>query len=420
MSGDSDGDEEDNDVFEESNDMSLPTRKEVLALLEEVKMHQSTMLSTLANEKDTTVKGQLRDTIKSYSAIVTQIASAYLSKLAIDSLHGSCVQVINSACEKIVKTSESINNACGELNKACIEVSEVVTGSAVSNARSFSNVASASMPSSSRSHANNNNINKVILNRGKPFNIHHSRRVTIGPCDSFKEKFATSKDTHDVVLRVLNPKQLKMNIKRVVYTGNSSIILKGDSLDAGIIGDQLSTARSGLEIKSNAVKNPRLIIHDVPIELNAKDVVDCVINQNLSDYKQDTIKAVYMFPLRENKKSRSCVIEVAPEYRKSLMSKGRVYINWRSCRIADHVSILQCFKCLKFGHIKRDCLGVATCGHCSGPHESEACTNKDSLCCKNCVTSDFESVAHSAFDKAKCSVLRKHIDRAVSFINYGE
>ncbi|EFN65037.1 hypothetical protein EAG_01181, partial [Camponotus floridanus] len=42
-----------------------------------------------------------------------------------------------------------------------------------------------------------------------------------------------------------------------------------------------------------------------------------------------------------------------------ILNQARIYLGWSSCRVADHVQILQCYRCLSFGHIAKDCRAAA-------------------------------------------------------------
>ena len=46
--------------------------------------------------------------------------------------------------------------------------------------------------------------------------------------------------------------------------------------------------------------------------------------------------------------------------------------------------ITQCFKCQGYGHIAASCRKTEMCGHCSLPHKSQECTQKDEPRCANC------------------------------------
>ena len=78
---------------------------------------------------------------------------------------------------------------------------------------------------------------------------------------------------------------------------------------------------------------------------------------------------VFMYPARD-KKHRSCIIEIKPECRKMLENTLRLQNSWHSCRFTNHISILQCYKCLQFGHKAVDCKGSFRCGHCAAEHDT--------------------------------------------------
>ena len=141
----------------------------------------------------------------------------------------------------------------------------------------------------------------------------------------------------------------------------------------------------------------------------------------MPDCNPDGVKVISLYPAA-NKKHWSCIIELSPEVRKALENVSRLYIKWLSCRFADHASVLQPFKCLKFGHKAVDCKGDFICSYCAGTHDTKSCKKrKDGVArCFNCTSAGFQSVSHSACDKSKCPLLKIRIERKISKIDYGK
>ncbi|XP_014217399.1 uncharacterized protein LOC106645936 [Copidosoma floridanum] len=68
---------------------------------------------------------------------------------------------------------------------------------------------------------------------------------------------------------------------------------------------------AGFELKPDVKLAPRLIIHDIPVEIEKDEIVKCVCEQNLQGESDAAVKAIFLYP-RGTKKHRSCVVEVTP------------------------------------------------------------------------------------------------------------
>ncbi|WP_221936046.1 hypothetical protein, partial [Klebsiella pneumoniae] len=70
---------------------------------------------------------------------------------------------------------------------------------------------------------------------------------------------------------------------------------------------------------------------------------------------------------RKNQAKRNhFVVECSVRVRNWLRKKGRVFIEWESCRIKDYVDIARCYKCQRYGHVAKFCTDAkASCAHCS-------------------------------------------------------
>lgn len=260
--------------------------------------------------------------------------------------------------------------------------------------------------------------NKIALDRGKPIPISTGTRVVIGPSDNAKAEFTSARDTKEKFLKSVNPVKLRLHTKRINFTGNNSIVLETDKIDVDKLRNCPELKDAGLEIKPETKLNPRIIVHGIPVEYTKEDIAESILELNLPDFTQDDVKIVSLYPPKQ-KTHRSCIVEVTSECRKALERLPSIYIKWQSCKFADHISVLQCFKCLKFGHKAATCTNKANCSSCAGSHASENCTSEDTICCYNCLNAKMSVMNHSAYDKSKCPLLRKRIERKAGSINYG-
>lgn len=130
------------EVFEQTTS-SLLSRAEVLQLIGDINTHRQTILKSIGNERDVGVKAQLRESMCVFSDTIIKIASAYLCKLEVERVSDLCERSLNSACEKMLKTCDALN--------------ETVSTNLSNGTRSFADVASIPARSSN---------NKVILNHG--------------------------------------------------------------------------------------------------------------------------------------------------------------------------------------------------------------------------------------------------------------
>lgn len=177
--------------------------------------------------------------------------------------------------------------------------------------------------------------------------------------------------------------------------------------------------------------NPRILLSNVTKDLN------CTNQQLVEDIKmnnpelqeilsEDSIKVVTKLT---RKFSQSIVLEVSPALRNKIISTGFLYIKWQRCTVADYYNVTRCFRCSRYGHVRKDCKQPnPTCKTCGGDHESQECNNSQQSRCINCCNFNARkkgngidvSVDHVASDYNSCYYYKYQLDILKSKISYGE
>lgn len=105
-------------------------------------------------------------------------------------------------------------------------------------------------------------------------------------------------------------------------------------------------------------------------------------------------------------------MECDPATFNKLVKKDFLYIGWRRCGFRESFHVKKCYKCLKYGHLAKDCRFSIVCSNCAGNHSYNNC-NSDEKKCINCVDYNLKfkaklSINHSSFD-ANCECYKKSI-----------
>lgn len=264
---------------------------------------------------------------------------------------------------------------------------------------------------------------RVHVSGGPVVDVPSTTSFFIVPGEGSEKKFASSQATKETVFKVLKPSECALKVNKISMARNNGIRIEAVSPDIEAIKAHPELRKVGLKVTENIKYAPRLIVHGIPVGMSSEQIREAIISQNLDGNMDARINIVYIFPVKADKHMTSCVVEVSSSIRKVLRENGRIYIRYSACRFADYVRILQCYRCLGFGHMAAGCKVQPVCGHCAENHEMKACRRRDlPPKCGNCSAQRGVSVGdtlHAAMDASKCPILGRKIKDRIGNINYG-
>lgn len=217
----------------------------------------------------------------------------------------------------------------------------------------------------------------------------------------------------------INPISLNVRIKNTKNIKNGVLINCEDRESLKNLKSSINANMSDRYVATEEKKlNPRLKICSVDIADITEDFVSNFIEQNNlhgNDF-ENSIKIITKLKYKDN--LHNLIIEVSPAVRHQIIQKGFLYIGWRKCFVQDYFKVVRCFKCSKFGHIKKDCkFSTVVCPECSGSHELKDCQAQVKKCI-NCTNYNFRhkseiSTDHSARDSS-CHVYKLFLQQTKS------
>ena len=177
---------------------------------------------------------------------------------------------------------------------------------------------------------------------------------------------------------------------------------------------------------------PKLTIHNVPLDFDLPETTNSDIdnaytqrdlvkdriwqtivdkNDGMKDLisKGGTLEIVYF---KQRNFTATVAIKGSPEIRLHVIENcdSKLYLFSGRCKASDRCHYQQCYHCLKFGHIFRDCPCKAetpVCKFCTESHDSRTCDKKDfpnEHKCANCKSSKSPNISkayntHSAVSR---------------------
>lgn len=169
-----------------------------------------------------------------------------------------------------------------------------------------------------------------------------------------------------------------------------------------------------VEFKSVVIRKPEIKIVRIFTELpSVADIEEQLRTQN-SWLKEAIFKIEQVYQISTpNQKYYNIIISCEIEVQELFLNKGAVICNFNECKVYENISLLQCTKCVGYGHIAKECKNQIKCKKCADNHTTTDCT-AETLKCANCFSANetnnknFNTRHNAAFDR--CPVRLERIN----------
>ncbi|CAK1546359.1 unnamed protein product [Leptosia nina] len=225
----------------------------------------------------------------------------------------------------------------------------------------------------------------------------------------------TSGEVLEEIRKVIDAKKTGIRVDRIRKIKDQRVVIGcEDREELEKVKNKLKT-NNKLLVEEASNKDPQIILKDVLSVHTDEELVAALKTQNKDLMKGMKKEDGERIRVRYRRKTRNphtnhVVLLVPPKMWQNITETGRVHIDLQRVVAMDQTPLIQCSRCLGYGHGRRLCKEEQdTCSHCGGPHKKEACPENQSgtkPSCINCRRANMETVNHNAFEQ-ECPVRRK-------------
>ncbi|CAG9790308.1 unnamed protein product [Diatraea saccharalis] len=208
-----------------------------------------------------------------------------------------------------------------------------------------------------------------------------------------KNKMDTAEKVIGKAKEILKPEKNRIQIERIRKVKDQRVIISCiNEEETEQIKERIKNSEE-LEVERVKNKNPLVIIKEVKFKMTDNEIINAIKNQNPDicieeGREREEIKIKYR---RRTINTEKChiIVQVTPEIWKKMDTKGHLYIEMERVKVEDQSPLIQCTRCLNFGHGKKFCSdSVDRCSHCGGLHLRAECPDRKAgvppQCC-NCT-----------------------------------
>lgn len=233
-------------------------------------------------------------------------------------------------------------------------------------------------------------------------------------------------DTSEEVMRrvsgAVDARRGGVRVDRARKTKDQKVVLTCPSMDDVAEVKKRLISGGNVRVEEARPRNPLVVVRDVMASYEDADIIQYLKAQNrhvVDGLSEEHLKMAVRFrkPAR-NPLQRHVVLEVSGPLWRRLTEVGHIHLNIQRLRVHDHSPLVQCLRCLGYGHTRRHCdEHTDSCSHCAGPHHIKECKKREEAPkCINCVSTKNEP-CHNAFSSV-CPVRQKWDNIARSRVMY--
>lgn len=224
---------------------------------------------------------------------------------------------------------------------------------------------------------------------------------------SSKDPRSTSDNVIERVQIALDFKNTGARVDRCRKARNQKVVLSCASKEDLAMVKRRVDSTKDLQGTVPSSGNPLACIKNVLASHSDVDIIEMLKKQN-KHLLHDVDMAGQTMKVRYRKRARNAlechpVVELSPVVWRKLTEAGKVHLGIRRSQIEDQSPLVQCTKCLGYGHTRSVCReNKDFCCYCSGTHTGRDCpvrANSGPPTCINCVRAKREKadLAHVAF-----------------------
>jgi hypothetical protein len=178
----------------------------------------------------------------------------------------------------------------------------------------------------------------------------------------------------DIIKTNVNPTSIKVGICAIKSLRDGRVIMETKSKeDIELLCTNINDKCSQLlDANIQKPRNPRLVIYNIPEEVNLENTEQIITTQN-PELRLNEGEVTPKFTYRGKRNATNMVIEVGPQTRQKILSTN-LKLGWHICNVRDYIVMTRCYKCSRFNRKAKECIGEQTCPHCMGDHNIKACT----------------------------------------------
>ncbi|XP_063823708.1 uncharacterized protein LOC135073455 [Ostrinia nubilalis] len=229
----------------------------------------------------------------------------------------------------------------------------------------------------------------AVLKTKPPKKPNHAIIVSsTDPTNTGDKVLAAIRDTLDF-------KTTGITVERVRKAKNSKVVLTCDTGDnIKKISTQISKNKN-LIVKEAKASNPLIKIKNILAYHTDEELIENLKAQNKKVFT-DLAKEDRFVKVRYRKRARNVhqchpVLEVSPKLHSRILEAGVLHIGLERGSVEDQSPLIQCSKCLGFGHTKALCKEKEQlCNFCGENHAWQDCPNRaagNPPKCRNCTNS---------------------------------
>jgi hypothetical protein len=250
------------------------------------------------------------------------------------------------------------------------------------------------------------------------------------PIPSFKPRFDCKDYSRTLIIKGDNamkkikegikPSSLNVSIDLCRENPNKEVVLKmSSSADADKMSLQIKSMFSDFAIRKPSQLAPRFEVLGLSLDTKEEEIVNTVLTNNKEILGDSGLKLVRV---QKNPRNMTAIFEASGAAFKRVIENGKIMTEWQRLKVRESLNVDRCFKCLEFGHLKKDCKATLTCHRCaSQEHVAKDCeveVKKCVVCVKH--NSQFKtqlSTEHSCLD-AQCPLLARRLAIKKAKVNY--